>query len=177
MQYVDTALTDVPPGKMKKVEHPQPVQLLFEFQTNGATNPLATNHLKEQVVDLVKKTGIFSGVESAPVSSGAVLSIVINNVPLTNNPAAHGFVTGLTFGIAGSAVTDGYICTIDYIADAKTPKITKTVRHAIHTTLGNAKAPPNAVKSASPQEAMQTMLRQIITNGVNEVALDPAFKE
>jgi hypothetical protein len=174
--YVDTALKDVPPEKMKKVENPKPVQLLFEFQTRGATNPRATESLKTKVTDIVKKSGLFSQVDTAPVNNGAILSIVVNNVPLTDNAAAKGFATGLSFGLAGNTVTDGYICTVDYIADANTPKISKTVRHAIHTTVGNTSAPPNAVKSDSIQDAVNTMLRQIVTNSLNDVANDPAFK-
>lgn len=174
--YVDTALKDVPAEKMRKVEQPKPVQLLFEFQTKGGANPAATKHVKPQLVESIKKTGLFSEISDAPVANGAVLSIVINNVPLTDNAASQGFVTGLTFGLAGSAVTDGYICTVDYLADAKAPKISRTVRHAIHTTLGNANAPANAAKSATMQEALDTMIRQIVTNGVNDVANDPSFK-
>ena len=44
--YVDTALKDVPVAKVKKIDNPQPVQLLFEFQSKGATNSPATNQLK-----------------------------------------------------------------------------------------------------------------------------------
>ncbi len=174
--YVDTALKDVPAEKMKKVDTPKPVQLLFEFQSKGASSPVATTQLKPQVVEIVKKTGLFSTVSDAPVANGTVLSIVVNNVPLSDDAASKGFVTGLTFGLAGSAVTDGYICTVSYIADNGTPKISKTVRHAIHTTLGAKGAPTNAVKSASIQDAIETMMRQIVTNGVNDVATDPSFK-
>jgi hypothetical protein len=174
--YVDTALKDIPAEKLKKVETPKPVQLLFEFQSKGGSNPTATTQLKPQVVEIVKKTGLFSDVSDAPTAKGSVLSIVVNNVPLTDDAASKGFVTGLTFGLAGSAVTDGYICTVSYIADNDTPKISKTVRHAIHTTLGAKGAPANAVKSASIQDAIDTMLRQIVTNGVNDVATDPSFK-
>jgi hypothetical protein len=174
--YVDTALKDVPADKGKKVTHPQPVQLLFEFQTKGATNPRATEFLKEKVTGLVSNSGLFSQVVSSPASNGSVLNIVINNVPLTENAAEKGFVTGLTFGLAGSAVTDGYICTVEYLAGQNAQKISKTVRHAIHTTLGASAAPPNAVKSESMEDALNTMLRQIVSNGLNDVASDPSFK-
>jgi hypothetical protein len=174
--YVDTALKDVPPENMKKLDAPKPVQLLFEFQTKDASNPVATQKLRPRVEEIVKKTGVFSELSPGPVSSGAVLSIVVNNVVLTDNAAGKGFVTGLTFGIAGSAVTDGYICTIVYIPDGNAPKISKTVRHAIHTTLGNANPPAGAVKSASAEDAVNTMMRQIIMNAVNDIANDPSFK-
>lgn len=175
--YVDTALKDVPPDQMKKVANPQPVQLLFEFQTKGASNPRVTDHIKGQVAEFVSKSGLFSQVTSAPVPNGAVLNIVINNVPVTQNAAEQGFVTGLTFGLAGSAVTDGYICNVDYLGGGNAPKISKTVRHAIHMTMGaTSSAPVNAVKSESMDDAINTMIRQIVTNGLKEVASDPSFK-
>jgi len=174
--YVDTSLKDIPPEKMAKVQDPKPVQLLFEFQTKGATNPRATDNLKTRVSDIVQKSGLFSQVAATPVSNGAVLNIVVNNVPLTDNAAAKGFATGLTLGLAGNTVTDGYICTIDYIPSESNPKISRTVRHAIHTTLGASGAPVNAIKSASVQDAIDTMLKQIVSNGLNDVASDTAFK-
>ncbi|MDO9419342.1 MAG: hypothetical protein Q7T66_01640 [Herminiimonas sp.] len=174
--YVDTALKDVPAEKLKKVAEPKPVQLLFEFQTKSGSNPVATNQLKSQVTDIVKSTGLFSDVSPTPVANGTVLSIVVNNVVMTDDAASQGFVTGLTFGLAGSSVTDGYVCTVVYIADSNTPKISKVVRHAIHTTLGNAKVPANAGKPVSMDEAVTTMLRQIVTNGVNDIATDATFK-
>ena len=173
--YVDTGLKDVPTEKVVKAKEPKPVQLLFEFQTKGATNSRATEQLKVKTTELVTKSGLFSQVSTAPVPGGAVLSIVINNIPLTDDAASKGFVTGLTFGLAGNTVTDGYICTVDYLAGGTNPKISATVRHAIHTTVGRAGTPPNAVKSASIQEAIETMVRQIVANGLNNVAADPAF--
>ncbi len=173
--YVDTALKDVPADKMVKAKEPKPVQVLFEFQTKGATNSRATDSLKTKTTEIVTKSGLFSQVSATPVASGAVLSIVVNNVPLTADAASKGFVTGLTFGLAGSTVSDGYICTVDYLPGGAAPKISTTVRHAIHTTVGNAGTPPNAVKSASITEAVETMLRQIVSNGLNTVASDPTF--
>jgi len=173
--YVDTALKDVPPEKVVKVASPKPVQLLFEFQTKGATNARATDKLKAQTTDLVTKSRLFSEVSATPVQGNAVLSIVVNNVPLTDNAAAKGFATGLTFGLAGNTVTDGYICTMNYLPGNNTPKVTATVRHAIHTNIGAKGAPENAVKSASVTEAVETMMRQIVTNGLNTLASDPGF--
>jgi hypothetical protein len=174
--YVDPGLKDVPPEQMKTVANPQPVQLLFEFQTKGASNPRATEHLKKQVAELTVNSKLFSQVSDAPVANGAILNIVINNVPLTDNAAAKGFATGLTFGLAGNTVTDGYICTVDYLPGNGSPKISKTVRHAIHTTIGAKSAPVNVEKAPSLEAAVTTMVRQIVSNALKDVADDAAFK-
>ena len=175
--YVDTALKDMQPQQVQKVTSPKPVQLLFEFQTKGAANSAATNYLKKQVTELTTKSGLFSTVSETPVDGGAVLHLTINNVPMTDDAFAKGFVAGLTFGAAGSVVTDGYICNVSYLSGNGTPKVTKTLRHAIHTTVGAKNAPPNAKHMPSMTEAVETMVRQIVLNGLNDLAVDPALSK
>lgn len=112
--YVDSATKEVPASLFKKPVTAKPVQVLFEFQTKGALNAKGTEFLKAQVIDQVKTSGLFSAVEETPVADGALLTITINNVPVTDDAFAKGFVTGLTFGSAGSQVTDGFVCTMTY---------------------------------------------------------------
>lgn len=175
--YVDTAIGDVAPNAIRQPEAPEATQLIFEFQTKGTGNAAATGYLKNQVFDLVRQSGMFSEVSETPVASNNLLSVVINNVELTKDAYAKGFVTGLTFGAAGSVVSDGYICTIEFQPGTTKTSIQKTVRHAIHTTLGAKGAPPNAVKAASADDAVKTMTRQIVDNGLKALSLDPAFNQ
>src|SRR5215472_2754898 len=78
--FVDAGVPDVKAEDWVKPAHPQPVQLLFQFQTKGAPNARATKFLKQTVFDTVKGSGLFSEVDETPVPNGAVLNIVINNV-------------------------------------------------------------------------------------------------
>ncbi len=174
--YLDPVLKDVKPEQMPKVASPKPVQLLFEFQTKGATNPRATEHVKKQVTELVQGSGLFSQVSDQPAPSGALLNIVINNFPLTDDAYGKGFAAGLTFGLAGSMVTDGYLCTVDYLPGPGSPRISRQIKHALHTAVGSATPPKELIKMATPQEAVTTMVRQIVMNGLKEVASDPSFK-
>ncbi|CAN5272760.1 hypothetical protein BH11PSE11_BH11PSE11_28460 [soil metagenome] len=174
--YVDTGLKDLKSEQIKKAESPKPVQLLFEFQSKGATNPRATENLKSKVAELVRSSGLFSEVGEAPVANGAMLNLIVNNVPITDNAFGKGFVTGFTFGLAGNTVTDGYLCTVEYVSGPGAAKITKTVRHAIHTTVGAEKAPANAEKSETIADAVNKMMRQIVNNALNEISTDAAFK-
>lgn len=134
-----------------------------------------TKALKEQVTTQILKSGLFK-IEQNSGSKTALLGITINNIPLTKDIGQKGFVTGLTFGLAGSAVTDGFICTITYVPADGGPKLVGTAKHAIHTTIGNASAPPEAVKSASIQDAVNTMTRQLIANALRELSLNPQLK-
>lgn len=174
--YVDTMTQDLKPEQIRKVESPKPVQLLFEFQTKGATNSRATEHVKGDVLTHVKDSGLFSEVSAEPVRGGGILSLIIENVPLTQDAASRGFVTGLTFGLAGNVVTDGYVCTVVYANDANPGKITAVAKHAIHTAIGAQSAPVNAVESPSIDEAVKKMVRQIVTNALNNLAANPNFK-
>ncbi|MDR3383539.1 hypothetical protein [Cupriavidus basilensis] len=173
--YVDTATKEVPVASMKKPEQPKQVQLVFEFQTQGAPNARVTSFLKEDVAKQVKESGLFSTVATEPVPGAPLLSVTLNNVPLTTDAASKGFVTGLTFGLAGSAVTDGYICTVSYLPAGQSTPIVKTARHAIHTTLGNASPPAGAVKSESMAVAAQKMTRDVLSNALKDLSDDASF--
>ena len=174
--YVDTATPEVPVTALKKVAQPKPVQLLFEFQTKGVPNSRATQALKDQVIDQVKAAGLFSSVADTVAAGGAILSIRLNNVPLSDDAFSKGFVTGLTFGLAGSQVTDGYVCTIEYLDGTGTATITKTARHAIHTVIGAKGAPENAVPAQNIEAAVRTMTRQIVSTGLRDLSFDPSFR-
>lgn len=174
--YVDTATRDVAPAEMHKPAQPGPVQVLFEFQTKGTPNARATDHLRTQVISEIQASGLFTSTSDSPSPSGALLSLKLNNVPLTDNAFGKGFVTGLTFGLAGSQVSDGYVCTVEYIGPQAASPIVKTARHAIHTVIGAKGAPENANKSESIDDAVRTMTRQIVGNALKELSHDPNFR-
>ena len=162
--YIDPALptlrsTDIPP-----VASPKPVQLLYEFRTKGAPNARATEHTKETVSDTVAKSGLFSQVSPTPVGNGGLLAIVIDNIALTDDAAGKGFRTGLTFGLMGNMVTDGYVCTATYTPPGGAP-VNATVRHALHTTIGNTEGPPG-LQPVKLQEAIPEMIRQMTLNAL-----------
>jgi len=172
--YIDGATKEVNASMFKKPAAPAPVQVLFEFETKGVSNTRATDALKKQVVEQVRTSGLFSATDEKPAASGALLGIKLNNVPMSDDAFSKGFATGLTFGLAGSQVSDGYICTVNYVAPGKKP-VVKVVRHAIHTTMGAAATPGNSTKAKDINEAVNTMVRQIVGNALNDLSHDPAF--
>jgi hypothetical protein len=178
-EYIGSSLTDVKPEDRAVVGNPQPVQVLIQFQTKGAPNGRATKYVKQQVLDTVKASGLFSDVSEAPTANGAILSVVINNVAAPKDiqeAEAKGFVTGATFFIAGSNVADYYDCTVDYVAGPSAPKITRTAHHSLITQVGLINKPPTgAVKVGAIKDAVFMMVRQIVSNPLNEIGKDPAF--
>jgi hypothetical protein len=174
--YNDNTLHEIPAGQYQPVANPKPVQFLFDFQTKGATNSRARDQVQPMVAEVLKDSLLFSSVSADPQPNGAILQVTINNVPLDDNAFAKGFAVGLTLGIAGATVGDGYICTVQYSAGPNATPISKEVRDAIYGSLGaTASAPPHADKAASIMDAINRMARQCVGNALDQLARDPAF--
>lgn len=174
--YVDGSTKEVNAAQFRKPAQAKPVQLVFEFQTKGVANAQATEFLKAQVTEQVQGSGLFSQVDGKPVAGGALLSVTLNNVPLTDDAFSKGFAAGLTFGLAGSQVSDGYVCTVRYLGNGQAEALTKTARHAIHTTVGASKTPDNAVKVDNIEAGVRMMTRQVVSTALNDLSQDAAFK-
>lgn len=174
--YLDTTTKDVPPSAYNKPAQPKPVQLVMEFQTKGVSNARATEHTKAMIKESVVATGLFSEVRETPGGGAGLLSVTINNVPLTDDAAAKGFIAGLTFGAAGQTVTDGYICTVSYLAPGQGTPVVKSAKHAIHTTVGAKSDPPNSLRMASIDEAVRTMVRQVTSSALSDLSRDAGFR-
>lgn len=173
--YVDRMLGDVPAEQRALVTEPKPVQFLFTFTTNGSANPRAANFLRDRVLQEVRATGIFSELSETPVPGGAVLSITIDNFADTQAAASRGARAGLTLGLAGFKVTDGYMARIEFLPAEGAPVITRTLEHAIHSTIGRTSPPENADRARNQREALFTVVRHVVANGLNQIALDPSF--
>jgi len=167
--YVDTALPVVGKSDLVAPASPRPVQVAFEFRTKGAVNASATSQIRPRVIAVASESGLFSAVSST-ASDGAdagLLSVVIDNVAITDNAAAKGFGTGLTFGAVGSMVTDGYVATAKYQHAGVTTEA--TARHALHTTIGN-KAGPEGLAPVTMQQGVETVMDQLMWNLIKQLA-------
>lgn len=174
--YVDGNAPEVPAAQFKRPAVPQDVQLIWEFQTKGVANARATELLKARVRDQVAASGLFTNVGEAPASSKALLSITVNNVPLSDDAAKKGFVAGLTFGIAGQTVGDGYEGTVRYLSGrGGAAPVVRTGKHVIYTSIGNTDPPPGAQKLDNIEAAVTLMLRQLLSRTLNDLSKEVAF--
>lgn len=171
--YVDGTVKDIPDAQFARPAQPQPVQLVVEFQTNGKPNARAADFVKPMVTERVKASGLFGAISDKP-GAGATLNVTINNVAMLDEAMRKGFLTGLTLGVAGSTVTDGYECTVSY-SRAGAPPLVKKAKHAIYTSMGSASDVPGGVKVGSIGEAVQIMVRQVVGVALKELSDDPAF--
>lgn len=175
--YVDGNQPETKTSEFRKPAQPPAVQLAFEFQTKGAPNARATEFLKAKVKSQVQESGLFSGVSDGPVGNSGLLTITVNNVPLTDDAASKGFVTGLTFGLAGTTVADGYDATLSYSPPAAAGSAATRVqaKHIIHTSLGTGSPPAKAIKTSGADEAVTLMLRQLLSKLLIDLSKDPGF--
>lgn len=168
--YVDPALSQGIAPTAATVAAPRPAQLLFEFRTRGNSNAGATEQLRPRVFMSLTETRAFSELSSTPAANGRILAIVMNNVPLTEDVAARGFGVGLTFGMVGTMVTDGY--TFDAtLSEPGRAAVTRSFKHAIHSTIGNASGPPG-LQPMTTQEAINRVVDELVRRLVGDLARD-----
>ena len=81
-----------------------------------------------------------------------------------------GFGTGLTFGLVGNTVRDGYEMTVALTLNGKS--VTKTgYKHLLISTVGNATAPPG-LKPTTPSAGVATIVEQMLLNALRDLQGD-----
>jgi hypothetical protein len=153
---------------IKVPEAPKPIQLAVHGQTNGKANRRATDYWRRQVERVLNASRVFVVKESG---SNASLVITINNVADVGSAAGKGFMTGLTFGGVGTLATDGYVMTVEYVAEGS-PTFTGTYQHAIYTTIGNAKPPPG-IDPITLSEAPSFVAEDMLLHFLKELEQQP----
>jgi hypothetical protein len=173
--YVDPALPMVHKSDIAGAPSPKPLQVAFEFRTKGALNASATSQMRPRLIAVASESGLFTTV-SATAPEGAdsgLLTVVIDNIAITDNAAAKGFGTGLTLGAVGSIVTDGYTCTATYVRNSITTQV--STKHALHTTIGNH-AGPAGLTPVTPQQGVEQVIDQLSWNVIKQLADKKAFE-
>jgi len=174
--YVKGGLPEIPATQYKQPAAATDVQVIWEFQTNGAANARATQYLKSMVFDQISASGLFTKVTDTPAASGAQLFITVNNIP-EDGAFGKGFIVGLTLYIVSQTVADNYECTLRYISRGKgTAPLVHSAQHSVYTRLGLiGGTPADAQKADGINEAVFTMLRQVVSRTLDSLSRDPAF--
>ena len=171
--YVDPTLPVLAQEQLPKIQKPQPATVLFEFRTKGNANARATNSIRPKVMAAVADSRMFGTLsEAAGGADSGLLRVVIDDQADMGNAVAKGFGTGLTFGLAGSLVTDVYVCTASYTVGGKT--VETTVQHALHSTIGNHGA-PQGMTAVKPQEALDQIVHQLVWHALQQLDQEHAF--
>jgi hypothetical protein len=137
--YVDPTLPPASAADVRPANHPTSVQVLVEFRANDVPKASATSFVQKRLLDIARRSGLFSTVSTTPVDSGRRLVVTINNYPgdRQGSPVA----TGLTLGLAGTRVTDRYHCEAQYDVAGREP-VSLVYEHALISKIGAAAGPP-----------------------------------
>jgi hypothetical protein len=155
--YVDPSYSRASYSDITRRSEPYRLEIITEFQRNGARYPKGDQILKSHVDRVVRATSF-----AIPVTENAegTLFITVNNFGDRGEAAAKGFGTGLTLGLIGSTVTDYYEMKAEFtLRGAKIKE--GTYQHAIHTTIGNKSGPPGLAPKL-PMEAFDDVLENLI---------------
>lgn len=172
--YVDRTLPPASKADAPAKANPQPVQFLYEFQTRGTANARATEGTRERVLGVVKDSGLFSAISTEPQVNQRRLTVVINNFLVTEDAASKGFGVGLTLGLAGTTVTDGYDCKATLTVPGAEP-VALQYKHALHTTIGNTSPPPGLTPEPSAQDAITKLLNQLMWSIMRDLSKSSAL--
>jgi len=160
--YVDPFLPQVGYGDLLPRRDVRPAVLTVAFHRNGEPASLGTSRAREEIRTVFEKSKLFSALTDKPTGDADQFDIVLDNRGDVGDAMAKGMLTGITFGGAGSRVTDGYVFTVKFQRAGAEP-LTKVYRHAIHSTIGNA-AEPQGIASMSISEAFSKVVEGLVLN-------------
>ena len=166
--YVDPGFSRASYDDITRRSEPYRIKITVEFQRNGKHLPQADSELMGHVERVVRGTGF--AIPATQDTSGE-LKVVVNNVADMGKAAAKGLGTGLTFGLAGSTVTDYYEMEASLSLNDKVIKKTG-YKHALHTTVGQKKA-PQGLEPMTPSAAFGKIVEQLILNFINDIQKSP----
>ncbi len=141
------------------------LKLAVEFQRDGEHIPKADSMVQDQAERVLRASGVITLTADGPDGD---IRIVMNNIITDIGMAiAKGIRTGFTFGLVTSTVTDSY--EMDVLVNAKSKTIQKQgIRHALHTTIGNALLPAGA-KALPSQLAFGLVFDQMLLHALREM--------
>jgi hypothetical protein len=167
--YVDPALPPASKADVTAAPSPQPVQFVYEFQTKGLPNARVTESTRERALEVAKGAGLFSLVSNEPQANGRRLTVVINNFPQTDDAASKGLGVGLTFGLFGTVLTDGYD-TRAALAVPGAETVTLQYKHTLYTAIGNVAPPQGLTPEPSIPDAINKLIDQLMWSVMSDVS-------
>jgi len=131
--------------------------------------------LRRHMNETVNRSGLFHVADEAGPMVKATLSVDFeHNAPVVKNTAKN-IVTGLSYGLIGSAYLNRYTCIVEYRANLQEPPVTGRSEHRLYITSGLKRAPKNTERLPNAAAAFAKMSEQMVIHALQEIADDPAF--
>jgi len=161
---IDPTYPKVAYEDLKRNAEPPRLKLSVEFQRNGSPHPKADPFLRDNAERVLRASGI---VTPTSEPGDGEIHIVMNNIADMGSAAAKGFGTGLTFGLVGSTVTDAYEMSVTITIGNRSISRT-SIKHAIHTAVGNASL-PEGLETLPPSIAASRVLEQMLLRALQDM--------
>lgn len=163
--YVDPQYHRASYETIHRLAKPISVKLDTQFQRNGQPLPAADGELRSQVERTLRASGVF--IPTADPNAPAIINVVANNIADLAAARGRGFVTGLTFGGAGSMFDDNYEFTFTF-HDAANHERKMTYQHAIHTAIGRTERPAGLTPTTTA-DAFGRVVEDVVLNFVQDL--------
>jgi hypothetical protein len=160
--YVDPKYRDATYSEITVPDQPHPVVLTVHFLVNDKPKRQVDRTLQVAVHKVLSKSRVFTERGDSTMPKPGHLDITVNDVGDLGAAGAKGVGTGLTLGLAGSEVVDGYVMTVTYNSPEGN-SITKSYNHAIHSTIGMHGA-PKGMEPMAPAEAFNKVVEDMLLN-------------
>lgn len=171
--YVDPQFRGATYQSITNSGSPRPVTIGVEFQVNGKHgNPHQQAFVRPKVIRVIAATKVFIEADSASGPQVGQLQISVNDIGNVGAAVGKGLATGLTLGLAGSEVVDGYEMTVTYTPAGGASTVRK-YKHAIHTTIG-AHAAPKGMESVPLADAFDRVVEEMLLNFFRDTQRDSA---
>lgn len=162
--YLDPQFAQANYSDLKRVEPPYALSVQIETQLNG--KPRATSRtLIDRVNRSLRATGVIVPYEGTSPADGQ-LHIVANDIGNVGAAVAKGFGTGLTFGLAGSHVTDQFDIQIRLTDPSGVTE--RQYQPALVSTVGLASAPEGLTQVPTGQAGNQ-FVDEVVLNFVHDL--------
>lgn len=163
--YVDPQYHHAEYSELARPTPPYTVSVKVEFQRNGQPKPQVDAQVRADIERSLRASGVAVPYDGAGVAEGEI-SFVLNNIANVGADVGKGFGTGLTFGLVGSHVIDGYEMTVRFTQGSTI--VQRTYQHAIVSTVGNASAPPG-MKAVSLGQAVNQVIDDLVLNALKDL--------
>lgn len=162
--FVDPTFGKVTYNDLEPPANPHRLNITAEFQRNGVHLPEVDSELYGHV-ERVLRASRFA--VPAQGESESKIYVVVNNIADLEKARAMGFGTGLTFGAAGSWVTDYYEMKVELVL-GETTFNKSGYKHQLHTTIGNKKG-PEGVPPVTAAAGFATIVEQLLLNFLSDL--------
>ncbi|MBK9615572.1 MAG: hypothetical protein IPO35_08645 [Uliginosibacterium sp.] len=166
MSFVDPSYPKLSYEQVKRKTEPLPLALSAEFQRNGKHLEAADSTLRDETARVLRAAGVI--VPTAENSRGSI-KVVVNNIADLDSARAKGFGTGLTFGLAGTTVTDAYEMDVVITIGGKTIE-RRAIKHELHTAIGNTTL-PQGIETVPPSTGFGRIVEQMLLRALRDMQL------